>query len=399
MKIEAIEVINLRFTYPEGRGFSYAGGTATGRLTSIVRVTASDGQIGIGTAYSHPDLVRTIVEGHLAPLLLGRDPREVEELWGFMHRQTRWYGRKGVAVSAIGALETAFWDLRGKALGKSIAELLGAERTSVPVYASALLWHDTLDALAAEAAGHVERGFRRVKMRLGKSEDEDVELVRAVRRAVGPTVDVIVDASMKYTVAIAERIGRVLAEERVFWFEEPFEPEDIDSFLALRGRVELPVAAGENEFGFEGFRELLRAGALDIVQPDVCRAGGIGPCLAVGRLAHEFGASVATHSWSDAIAIIANAHVVASLPNGLTVEMDQTGNALIDDLLVEPIDVVDGHLQLSHAPGLGIELNAATLDRWALPQNERVPDGNYSDMVFGADYLGRRPPYQATKEA
>jgi D-galactarolactone cycloisomerase len=399
MKIENIEVINLRFTYPEGWGFVYAGGTATGRLTSIVRVTASGGQVGIGTAYSHPELVRTVVEGHLAPLLLGRDPREVEELWTFMHRQTRWYGRKGVAVSAVGALETAFWDLRGKALGKSIAELLGAERRSVPVYASALLWHETLDGLAAEAARHVEQGFRRVKMRLGKSEDEDVEMVRAVRGAVGPAIDVIVDASMKYTVEIAERIGRVLAEERVFWFEEPFEPEDIDRFLALRGRVELPVAAGENEFGFEGFRELLRAGALDIVQPDVCRAGGIGPCVAVGRLALEHGARVATHSWSDAIAIVANAHVIASLPNGITVEMDQTGNALVDDLLVEPIAVHDGHMRLSNAPGLGIELNPASLERWRLPKGEPVPDGNYSDFTFGAEYLGRRPPYQATRVA
>jgi D-galactarolactone cycloisomerase len=341
--------------------------------------------------------VRTVVEGHLAPLLLGRDPREVEELWTFMHRQTRWYGRKGVATSSIGAVETALWDLRGKDQGKSVAALLGAEQSEVPVYASALLWHDTLDGLATEAARHVENGFRRVKMRLGKSEDEDVEMVRTVRRVVGPEIDVIVDASMKYTVEIAKRIGRVLAEERVFWFEEPFEPEDIDSFLALRGGVSVPIAAGENEFGFEGFRELLRAGALDIVQPDVCRVGGIGPTIAVGRLAGQFGKSVATHSWSDAVAIIANAHVVSSLPNGITVEMDQTGNALIDELLVEPIDVRDGHLRLSGAPGLGIELDPITLARWELPRDEPVPAGNYSDLTFGAEYLGRRPPYEATK--
>src|SRR5215216_4838289 len=112
MRIDEIEVINLRFTYPGERGFAYAGGIATGRLTSLVRVTTSNGQIGIGAAYSHPDLVRTIVEVHLKPHLLGRDPLTVEDLWWFMHRQTRWYGRKGAAVSAIGALETAFWDLR-----------------------------------------------------------------------------------------------------------------------------------------------------------------------------------------------------------------------------------------------------------------------------------------------
>ena len=394
MKIDEIEVINLRFTYPNERGFVYAGGVATGRLTSLVRVTTTDGTVGVGVAYSHPDLVRAVVEHHLRPLLRGADPREVEDLWWLMYRQTRWYGRKGVAVSALGAIEIACWDLRGKALGRSVAELLGAERAAVPAYASALLWRDDLDDLGAEAARHVECGFRRVKMRLGRSEEQDVAAVRAVRRAVGPRVDVIVDASMRYTVAIAERIGKVLAEERVFWFEEPFEPEDIDSYLALRGRVALPVAAGENEFGLAGFRELLRAGALDIVQPDVCRAGGIGECLRVGRLAQEHGAAVATHTWSDSVALVANAHVVAALPNGLTVEVDRTGNPFIDDLLVEPITVRDGLLKLPTAPGLGVELDQATIDRFAVPAGTPVADGNYSDMVFGAAHLTPAPPYE-----
>src|SRR5215213_3388279 len=143
MKVEHVEVVNLRFEYPDERRFVYAGGTATGRLTSLVRVTTDTGQTGIGAAYSHPDLVRTIVDGHLRPLLLGADPREVEELWTLMFRQTRWYGRKGAALSALGALDTAFWDLRGKALGKSVYSLLGGqeEKPRVAAYASALLWN------------------------------------------------------------------------------------------------------------------------------------------------------------------------------------------------------------------------------------------------------------------
>lgn len=391
MRINEIEVLNLRFAYPDGGGFSYAGGTATGRLTSLVLVHTDRGPVGLGAAYSHPDVVRIVVEGHLRPLLLGRDPREVEDLWSFMYRQTRWYGRKGAALSALGALDTAFWDLRGKDLGQGIAELLGAERRAVPAYASALLWTDDLEALSAEATAHVERGFRRVKMRLGRGEEQDAAAVRAVRAAVGPAIDVIVDASMRYTLDVAERVGRVLAEERVFWYEEPFEPENLDDYAALRGRLAVPLAAGENEFGLPGFREVLRSGAVDIVQPDASRAGGITECARIGRLAHQHGCSVATHTWSDAVAVVANAHLVAALPNGLTVEVDRTGNALVDDLLVEPLVVRDGLLPLPAGPGLGVELDPAAVARLRVDPTAPVAAGNYSDMVFGAEHLNPAP--------
>ncbi len=395
MQIEQIEVINLRFTYPNEHGFWYGGGIATGRLTSLVLVHASGGQFGIGSVYSHPDLVRTIIEGHLRPLLLGRDPRDVEDLWRFMYRQTRWYGRKGAAMSAIGGIEMACWDLRGKTLGKSVASLLGAERTSVPAYASGLLWNRDLTVLGAEAQRHVANGFRRVKMRLGMSEAEDIAAVTAVRQAVGPDIDVIVDASMRYSLPVAIRMAKVFEELNVFWYEEPFEPEDIDNFVALRKQISVPIAAGENEFGVQGFRELLRAGAVDIVQPDSSRDGGIGETYRVGQLAQGFGVSVATHTWSDAVALTANAHVIASLPNGLTVEVDQTGNPFIDDLLVEPIVVRDGLLAIPHRPGLGIELNMATVDRLRVPADTTVADGNYSDFLWGSQHLAISEPYRS----
>ena len=135
MRIEDIEVINLRYEIPPGKGFHYAGGQLTGRLTSLVRVHASGGQVGIGAAYSHPELVHHIIEGHLKPFLIGKDPREVEHLWTAAYRHTRWYGRKGVAISALGALDIAYWDLRGKSLGKPVYQLLGGktQRGQFPV--------------------------------------------------------------------------------------------------------------------------------------------------------------------------------------------------------------------------------------------------------------------------
>lgn len=393
MRIDHLEAIHLLFEYPGRAGFTSAGGVTSGRVTTLVKVHTDDGRTGIGSIYSHPALVDQVVTGQLAPLLKGEDPREVETLWQKMYRWTRWYGRKGAAMSAIGGLDTAFWDLRAQAEQKPLWKLLGGQQPSCPAYASALLWQ-TPEQLAAEAGRHVERGFRRMKMRLGKSEAEDIEAVRTVRRALGPKHDFMVDASMRYNVALARRIGGVLAENKVFWFEEPFEPEDIDSYAALRGTVGVPVAAGENEFGLQGFRELVRARAVDIVQPDASRCGGISEVLRVARLAAEAGLKVAPHSWSDAVAVFANAHVVAGLPHGLTVEVDQTGNPFVDELLVEPIRVVDGRLQLSERPGLGVELNPAVIERYRMRDPAAIPDGHYSDMVFGKASYRPAGPYR-----
>ena len=250
-----------------------------------------------------------------------------------------------------------------------------------------------MEGLAEEASLHLAQGYRRMKMRLARSEEYDVAAVRAVRKAIGPTADLMVDASMRYNVELARRVGQVLEENRVFWFEEPFEPEDVDGFAALRGTVGVPIAAGENEFGAQGFRELIRAKAVDIVQPDASRCGGISEVVRVARMAAEAGLRFAPHTWSDAVTVVANAHVVAAFPHGITVEVDRTGNPFIDELLEEPLDVCDGMLRLSDRPGLGITLNRAVLERYRLADPYAPPEGFYSDMVFGPDWYHPAPAY------
>ena len=295
-------------------------------------------------------------------------------------------------MSALGGLDTAFWDLSGKAKGKPVWQLLGGSGDLCPAYASALLWKGP-EALAEEAARHIARGFRRVKMRLGQSESEDKAAVRAVRLAIGPKNDLLVDASMRYNLELARRMGHFLAENGVFWFEEPFQPEDLAAYATLRGTVPVRIAAGENEFGAQGFAELIRSRAVDIVQPDASRCGGISEVYRVGQMAAKAGLEVATHSWSDALAIIANAHVISTLPNGLTVEVDQTGNPFVDELLAEPLTVRDGLLRLGEAPGLGVELDERVVERYRLPDPQALPDGFYSDMVFGKEHLYTPPKY------
>jgi D-galactarolactone cycloisomerase len=393
MKIDHVEAINLLYNYPEAHKFQYGGGVCDGRLTTLILVHTDDGQVGIGSVYSHPGLVYLIVRDQLDPLLRGEDATDVDRLWEMMYGLTRWYGRKGAAMSAIGGVDTALWDLRGKALGKPVWKLLGGERATCPAYASGLLWKDEVGDLADEAATYIDQGFRRVKMRLARSEEYDMAAVRAVRGAIGPDNDVIVDASMRYHPDLAHRMGRFFSEQGVFWYEEPFAPENIDAFVALRREVDIPLAAGENEFGLQGFRELIRAGAVDIVQPDVSRCGGISEVWKIAKLAQEHKMGFGTHSWSDAVAIVANAQIVSAMANGISVEIDQMNNPFVNDLLTEPLSVTDGILTLSDAPGLGIALDADVLERLRMNDPLSIPDGVYSDMMFGKENIPAVLPY------
>ena len=394
MKIDRIDVHNLRFEYAPEHRFQYGGGRCTARVTTLVAVYTACGQVGFGSAYTHPAIAHLVIKHQLEPLLRGRNATDVEAMWRTMYGVTRWYGRKGAAMSALGALDTAFWDLRGKARGEPVWAMLGGKGGTCPAYASALLWKDDPAELAAEAAALVARGFHRVKMRMGKSEAYDTQAVAIVREAIGPDRDMMADAGMRYHVDLARRVGRALEAHRVFWFEEPFAPEDLDAYAALRGTVGVPIAAGENEFGVQGFAELIHRGAVDIVQPDASRCGGLSEVVRTAHLAGEAGLRFAPHTWSDALAVVANAHVVAAMPHGLTVEIDQTGNPFIDTLLREPLVVRDGMLDLGDRPGLGVEPDMSVVDRLRIADPLDVPDGTYSDMVFGAAHLTPAGPYE-----
>ena len=382
VRIDEIEVVNLRFEYPPGQGFTYAGGTATGRLTTLVRVHADGGRVGIGSAYTHPELARLIIEGQLAPYLRGTEITEPPAAWQDMMRLVRWYGRAGVAVTALGAVDTALWDLRAQDAGQPLWRYLGGTDDSVPAYASALLWRDDLDLLREEAARYLDEGFVRVKMRLGRCRDYDEAAFLAVHETVSGRGQVIVDGSLRFSDDDAAWLGGILAGHGAVWFEEPFEPDNIDAYVALKTRTAVPLAAGENETSPRGLGELVRLRAVDIVQPDASRAGGISSVLQVADLARDTGVKLATHTWSDAVAVLANAHVIASIPHGMTVEIDRTGNPFIDELLTEPLRVTGGRLQLPAAPGLGVRLDESVVDRYRLAPGP-VPDGNYSDMLLG----------------
>jgi D-galactarolactone cycloisomerase len=388
--IESVTVQNLHYTYPSTEGYDYAGGHVTSRTTSLITVTTESGLSGIGSAYSHPDLVKVIVDGHLARHLRGENALDIERLWAKSYELTRWYGRKGAAMSTIGGIDIALWDLRGKVERQPLYRLLGGNDPSVRAYASGLFWASSSDQLAEQVASVRAQGFTSVKMRLGRDPDYDRRAVATVRRALGEGGQILVDGSHRYDVDGARELAADILPLGVGWFEEPFPPEDLTRYVALRSDCALPLAAGENEFGFQGFAELARAGAVDIMQADACRTGGISEVMRVAHLASTLGLRLAPHTWSDAVALTANAHAVAAAPTGLTVEMDRTGNPFIDELLTEPLSVTDGRLRLSDRPGLGISLDEATVSRLELPPGTGLPDGNYSDLIFGPQQVA--PP-------
>ena len=368
MKIDHIETIHLFFTYDPEETFTTPWGPVDGRLCSLIRVHTDTGLVGTGSAYSHPELVEVTVK-HMRPFLVGLDPLQIERLWWRLFYRSNWYGRKGVALTTMGGLDQAFWDILGQAEGKPVWQILGGEDSRVPGYASGLLY-STPETVADTAARMVEKGFRRIKFRTGFNEDYDTKAVKLTRQAVGKSIDLMADGTRRYNLDMAKKFAAFLFEQGIFWFEEPFTPTNLDDLVALRQVVGVPIAVGECEYGVEGFRELIRCGAADILQADASRCGGITELIKIAEMAKTAGLQLAPHSWCDPVAVIANGHVVAANSHGLTVEIDQTGNKFIEELLGEPLTVKEGLLDLTDRPGLGIELNENFVARHRIDPSE-----------------------------
>lgn len=389
MKITEVETIHLRFEYPPDATFSTPAGPVHGRLTTLIRLHTDEGLVGIGSAYAHPGVVQAVID-HLEAFIIGYDPVETERHWNRLHSLSGWYGRKGAAVAAISGVDTAMWDLRGQIESTPVWQLLGGTSPLVPAYASGLLYSSP-EAVAAGAADYLRRGFTRVKMRAGWNWDYDLAAVAAARAAIGSDHDLMVDGTWRFGLDAAIAFSDVLADHDVFWFEEPFAVDDLDDFVALRAHSRVPLTTGENEFAIHGFREHLRAGTVDIVQADASRAGGITEVMKIGQMAADHGVRLAPHTWCDAVAVVANAHVVAASPNGLTCEVDQTGNRFIDELLGDRLPIADGMLDLGQRPGLGISVDEEFIDAHRIHDPRSIRDGNYCDLVYGrgqTNYIG-----------
>ena len=367
MKITDVKTIRLRATIPtEGQVFSRSGVRNT-RSTTLVQVETDEGVSGIGSASGNGELIEVIVAKVLKPLLIGMDPTEIDEIWdkAYFRGGHKEFGTRGIGVVALSGVDIALWDILGKVRGVPVYQLLGGKcRDKVPVYATAL-YPEEPEKVAARARAFADQGFHGVKIKVGFDLEQDIRIVRAVREELGKDFTVMTDANQGYSVDVGLKAAAAFAECGAFWLEEPLFVEDIEGHATLREKTKVPIAVGENLHTYYAFENFIVRGAVDFIQPDVARAGGITEIKRITALAAKHNVPVSFHTWGDGVALAASVHLSAALKDCIVMELDYTYNPLREELLNEPFKVQKGLLTPPDKPGLGIELNAQALERFA----------------------------------
>ncbi|MFD7307198.1 mandelate racemase/muconate lactonizing enzyme family protein [Promicromonospora sp. NPDC059942] len=386
MKIDRVETFVLKVPLGAERFYS-SQAEFPERNSLLVRLTTDDGVVGWGEGgqYGPAEPVQAAVDAVLGPRLLELGTTDPAVVWEQLYSSTRDFGQKGTYVEAISAIDIALWDLAGKYLGAPVSTLLGGRfRERVRAYGTGGYYRHTdldpardLPALQDEVSRYAESGFSMLKMKVGLLPvREDARRVAAVREALGEDFSLLADANHAYTSSTAVAMGRVLEDAGFEFFEEPVPPEDRAGYARVRAAIDVPVAGGEAEYTRYGFRDFIADGCVDIVQPDICVAGGISEVQRIATLASAYNLRTVPHVWGSGVALSAGLHVCAALPlapyglravplqNEPVIEFDRTPNPLRDDLLVEPFTLTDGHVAVPTGPGLGIEVDMDVVERY-----------------------------------
>lgn len=338
----------------------------------IVEIFTADGLAGIGNAALAPPVTKQVVDLYLKPLLIGADPWDIEHLWQHMYRKTMAFGRKGIGMAAISAVDIALWDILGKSARQPVYRLLGGRtKPRIPVYASRL-YSVELSQLAAEAKRYKDEGYQAMKLRFGWGPTDgaagmqhNVNLVRTVREAVGDGIDVMADAYMGWTLDYARRMLPLLEPFNLRWLEEPVIPDDIHGYAELKSLGRIPIAGGEHEFTLYGFRELLEARAVDVIQFDTNRVGGISQARKIAALAEAHSVPVVPHAGQ-----MHNFHLVMASLNSPLAEyfpvVDvEVGNELFWYIFEGEPQAKGGFIDLDESvPGLGLKVNEKALEKF-----------------------------------
>jgi L-alanine-DL-glutamate epimerase-like enolase superfamily enzyme len=369
MRIREIRAIGLVGATPEGGWTNEL--KPEDSLHTLVIVETDEGVRGVGGSFTNAGLVAAALNV-LEPLYRNENALEPERVAEKLHQHTFWMGRGGSITHAISGIDIALWDILGKATGQPVGRLLGGRyRERVRPYASILM--EEPGPLSETLAGLRERGFRSVKMGWGPfgrvSNALDEEIVKTAREVLGPDVELMVDPGASdaywpngYTWAL--RTARMLSEFGVAWFEEPLRPDAIEDFVALRRATDIPISGGEVLTRRQSFRPWLQQGAFDIVQPDVCKVGGVSEERKIGWMAQEYGVKLIPHGWNTAVGLAADLHLASALMDTDRVEYLQ-GSPYIDDIKQGGWQLdEEGMLPVPDSPGLGLELDWEMVERY-----------------------------------
>jgi D-arabinonate dehydratase/D-galactarolactone cycloisomerase len=342
-----------------------------GQYATIVRVHADDGTVGVGEAYGMPapEVTAACVRAVLAPLLTGRDALATTALWQLMYdAQAAGGHNRGFYMEALAGVDIALWDLRGKLTGQPVYRMLGGPvRDGVPCYASPVPLLPTPEESAAKAVEYRDAGFTAIKVKIGRGPATDRAHLREVRAALGPDAEILADANCAYTLDRATEVADVLAGLGIRWYEEPLATDDLAALAELRRRTGLTIVNGETHFTRFDVRDSLRAGAVDVVMPNLARCGGITETARVAALASAHHVDVAPHGVGSGVAMSAALHFCAAIPNLRVYEYNQLPNPLRRAVVRTPPEFRDGRLYPPDGDGLGVTLDEDTLDRYTVP--------------------------------
>ncbi|MFC9681827.1 mandelate racemase/muconate lactonizing enzyme family protein [Streptomyces sp. NPDC056948] len=341
-----------------------------GQYATLVKVHAEDGTVGIGECYGlpSPQVTATVVTTVLAPLLIGQDALATTAVWERLYQgQAAGGHNRGFYLEALAGIDLALWDLRGKRAGVPVHRLLGGPvRERIDCYASPVALHADPADSARQALGFVEDGFKALKVKIGRGERTDRAHLTAVREAVGENIDILTDVNCAYDLDQATRVGGVLRDLGISWYEEPLQVDDLANLGELRRRTGLTIVNGETHFTRFDLRDSLLNRAVDVFMPNVARCGGFTEATRLAALASAFHVDIAPHGVGSGVSLCAALQLCAATPNLRTYEYNRLPNPIREHILTNPPEFKDGVLTVPQAPGLGAEIDDDVVDRYTI---------------------------------
>ncbi len=359
------------FRMPLKQTFSSARVTMTHRELVLVEIETEEGERGVGwctTAGVGAAAVHALIVGYLAPMLTGSDPRNTEQIWQRLWMECHAAGPAGITTLAVAAIDIALWDLKAKAAGEPLHRLLGGARQSVEVYASAINLHLSKEALVEQARQQREEGYKSFKIKVGRQPlHEDRDRCLAVREVIGPECTLMLDANQKWTVGEAILRTRSLLDAGPLFIEEPLLSDTIGGHAKLRDATGMAIAVGEQLCNRYEFWNYVSAGAVDYLQPDVWKVGGITEFMKIAALGAASGIPLSPHGATEL-----SVHLAAALPNALHVENIFGLNLFDFGATATPLQILDGRYTLGTEPGHGVVLDFDALAAHELPVGKAI---------------------------